>query len=75
MARPEDHLTAGTVSPGWYDKEGLAKHFACSVSWVEKRTQEGMPCARIAGRLKFKLTEVEPWLEDHDYIERKGGGA
>jgi hypothetical protein len=33
---------------------------------------EGMPHTYIAGRVKFKIAEVEPWLDRHGFIERRG---
>jgi hypothetical protein len=59
----------------WLDKHGIAKHFDCSVRWILLREEEGMPCAMIAGRLKFKVSIVEPWLEDRGFIERRGEAA
>jgi hypothetical protein len=31
---------------------------------------EGMPHAKIAGRIKFKASEVETWLEQNGHLER-----
>lgn len=59
----------------WLDKRALAAHLGCSVSWIEKRQAEGMPHALIAGRIKFRAGEVEPWLMEQGYLERRGGEA
>lgn len=59
----------------WLDKRGLAEHFGCGVRWIEYRMEEGMPHALIAGRVKFRPSEVEPWLEGHGYLERRGEAA
>lgn len=56
----------------WLDKRGLAAHLACSVRWIERRMEEGMPHTHIAGRAKFRASEVEPWLEAHGHLERRG---
>lgn len=56
----------------WLDKPGLAEHLSCSVRWIERRMEDGMPHTHIAGRAKFKVSEVEPWLESHGHIERLG---
>jgi hypothetical protein len=56
----------------WLDKRGLAEHLACSVRWIERRISDGMPHTHIAGRAKFKASEVEPWLEAHGFIDRRG---
>lgn len=55
----------------WVDKRAVAEFFGCGVRWVEMRVAEGMPSALIAGRRKFRVSEVEPWLERAGYIERR----
>lgn len=59
----------------WRDKHGLAEHLCCGVRWIEGRMAEGMPHAEIAGRVKFKVAEAEPWLYEHGFIERRGEAA
>ncbi|HET7052788.1 MAG TPA: hypothetical protein VFI09_02585 [Solirubrobacterales bacterium] len=59
----------------WLDKRGIATFFDCSVRWIELRMEEGLPHAHIAGRAKFHASEVEPWLEAHGYIDRRGEAA
>ena len=54
----------------WLDKHGLAEHLKCSERWIVSRMDDGMPHARIAGRVKFRASEVEAWLESHGYLER-----
>lgn len=56
----------------WLGKAALAKHLDCGVRWIELRQAEGMPHAIIAGRIKYRVSEVEPWLEARGYIERRG---
>lgn len=63
------------LKSGWLDKEGFADHLGMSVSWIEKRMQEGMPYAKIGSRTKFRAAEAEPWLEQHGWIQRKGEAA
>ena len=60
---------------GYLDKEGIAAEFECSIRWIERRMEEGMPHRHIAGRAKFRVWEVEPWLDAHGFIERKGEAA
>lgn len=60
------------AKPGWYDKKALAAYFGLSISFVEKRMAEGLPHAVIGRRTKFRVEEVEPWLEQHGWIEWKG---
>jgi hypothetical protein len=59
----------------WLDKAGISEHFTCSIRWIERRMEEGMPHTHIAGRAKFRVSEVEPWLEAHGHIERRGEAA
>jgi hypothetical protein len=59
----------------WRDKHGLAEYFACGIRWIEARMVDGMPHTYIAGRAKFKVSLVEPWLDRHGYIEHRGGDA
>lgn len=56
----------------WLDKKALAEYLGCSVRWIEYRRAEGMPHAMIAGRVKFKVSAVEPWLADHGYLRDEG---
>lgn len=63
-----------TALEPWLDKRGLAAHLGCGVRWIEARTAEGMPSAMIAGRRKFKASEVEPWLQPRAYYCRRRGG-
>jgi hypothetical protein len=69
----------------WLDKHGISEHFACSERWILSRLEESkdkagnpvppMPCSMIAGKLKFKVSLVEPWLEEHGFIERRNEAA
>lgn len=56
----------------WLDKNGLGEYLAVSERWIENRMDEDMPHAIIGGRIKFRVSEVEPWLEQHGYLERRG---
>ena len=56
----------------WKDKRAVAAHFACSVRWIERRMEDGLPHRHIAGRAKFRVSEVELWLEAHGHIELRG---
>jgi predicted DNA-binding transcriptional regulator AlpA len=75
MGAPRSALGAPAHLEPWLDKKALAKHLGCSVSWVEKRMAEGMTHALFAGRVKFKASEVERWLEERGYLERRVDGA
>lgn len=63
------------LEPRWLDKRELAQRLGCSVRWVENAARKGMPSAMIAGRRKFRFSEVEPWLEEHGHLERRGEAA
>lgn len=64
--------STGTSPPErWLDKQDIAEHFACGVRWIEARLGEGLPSAMIAGRRKFKLSEVEDWLCREGHIQRE----
>jgi hypothetical protein len=58
------------VSERWLDRQALADHLGCSVRNVELRMAEGMPAWKVMGRVKFKVSEAEPWLEENGYITR-----
>lgn len=48
----------------WLTTQELAEHLGFSTKWVQRRVKEGMPHARLGGRLRFKATLVEAWLID-----------
>lgn len=54
------------------DKAGICEYLVCSEKWIELRMKEGLPCTRIAGRIKFRASEVEQWLEQNGHLERMG---
>lgn len=56
----------------WLDKRQLAAHLACSLRSIEHALTDGMPHAVIFGRIKFRVSEVEPWLEAHGRLARCG---
>ena len=53
----------------WLDKRGLAEHLCCSVRSIQVALAEDMPHAVIFGRVKFRVSEVEPWLEARGYLD------
>jgi hypothetical protein len=57
----------------WLDRRALSRHLGCSVRSVELRLAEGMPAWRVMGRVKFKISEVEPWLEERGHMVRLDG--
>lgn len=65
-------MTTIELEPRYYDKKGIATKFSCSVRWIEERMREGLPHFEIAGRTKFRLEEVERWLDQRGEIKRRG---
>ena len=59
----------------WLDRKKLAAHYSCSVRSIELALAEGLPHAIAFGRVKFQVSAIEPWLEQHGYIERRVDGA
>ncbi len=47
----------------WLSKKQIAAYFGYSVRWVEMMVREGMPCERIGSRLRFRISDVEPWVQ------------
>jgi predicted DNA-binding transcriptional regulator AlpA len=50
----------------WLSKRQLAHHLGFSTRWVELKVREGMPSHRWANRLRFRVSEVEAWLEERE---------
>ena len=55
----------------WLDRKKLAAHYSCSVRSIELALAEGMPHVIVFGRVKFQVSTVTPWLEEHGYFERR----
>lgn len=56
----------------WLDKAGVAAHFGCCTKSIDLAVRDGMPHAVIFGRRKFRVSEVEAWLENTGRLERQG---
>jgi len=56
----------------WLDKRGLARHLACGVRTIERALTQGMPHTVMYGKVKFRASEVEAWLERTGQLERRG---
>jgi excisionase family DNA binding protein len=48
----------------WLCKRDLAAYLGFSVRWVELQMQAGMPHKRIGGRVRFRRSDVEAWLDN-----------
>jgi predicted DNA-binding transcriptional regulator AlpA len=57
----------------WLTKRQLASHLGVSPRWLDDRVAEGLPKRFLAGSNKFRLSEVEPWLQRHGYLEGDDG--
>ena len=49
----------------WLTTAEIADYLGFSTKWVTRRVAEGMPHARMGARLRFKISQVEPWLMNH----------
>ena len=56
----------------WLDKRQLAQHLSCSTRSIEHAVVAGMPHAIIFGRVKFRASETEAWLEQTGRLDRRG---
>jgi hypothetical protein len=63
------------ISEEWMNKREIASFFTISVRTIERCMAQEMPHSHIFGKAAFKPTQVEPWLEQHGYLERKGEAA
>jgi hypothetical protein len=52
-----------TVEP-YLTKRELARHLRCSVGTVKNRMRAGMPRHSNGHLVLFRLSEVEPWLDE-----------
>jgi hypothetical protein len=59
----------------WLSKKQLAAHLGCGVRWLEYQCAAGLPHTIIAGRVKFKASIVEPWLEARGLLQHRGEAA
>lgn len=57
-------LKAPPVQEPWLTKQQLAERLHVSVRWIDLRRTEGLPCSKWAGVVRFRLSEVERWLEE-----------
>jgi predicted DNA-binding transcriptional regulator AlpA len=57
-------LHSPTASEPWLTKEQLAHRLAVSRRWIDYRRAEGMPCHKWGGIVRFRVTEVEAWLNE-----------
>lgn len=53
-------------------KGELSAFFPMSVRTIERCMSQEMPHHRLFGKVAFRVSEVEPWLRQHGYLERRG---
>ena len=62
----------------WLTITEMADHLGCSYRWIEDRlreyreTADPLPSAMIAGRRKFRASEVEAWAERNGHLRKEG---
>lgn len=47
-------------------KRQVAAHYGFTTRWVELRMADGMPSELISSRRRFRLSEVEAWLNNKE---------
>lgn len=55
----------------WVDAKTIQKHFGMSKSNFEIWFRRGMPVMRIDKLRRFKISQVEAWLEDYEISAKK----
>jgi hypothetical protein len=64
----EGRVTVTQLEP-YVDKRAIAEHYSCGVRTVEEWLRQGAPSALIAGRRKFRLSVLDPWLRRASLID------
>ncbi len=54
---------APSTSETWLTKPQLAERLSVSERWIDYRRCEGMPSHKWGGIVRFRLSEVERWLD------------
>jgi hypothetical protein len=59
--------SAETRSPAdenerWITKPQLADHLLVTPRWIELQQHVGLPCLRMGGLVRYRISEVEAWL-------------
>jgi hypothetical protein len=56
----------------WVTKQRLAEHLEVTTRWIEYRQRLGLPYLRMGGMNRYRVSEVEAWLRDHDADRGEG---
>lgn len=62
-------MSVTTLEP-WISIDDVASFFGISRRWLEYRLEDGLPSAKIAGKRRFRASEVEDWLSKEGFLER-----
>ena len=54
----------------WLTKREIAEYFGVSVRTWERKTQ-GLEPAEIFGRPRYRLSEVETWMQENGQFKRR----
>jgi hypothetical protein len=46
----------------WVTKQQLADHLLVTPRWIELQQHVGLPRLRVAGIVRYRISEVEAWL-------------
>jgi hypothetical protein len=46
----------------WITKPQLADHLLVTPRWIELQQHVGLPCLRMGGLVRYRISEVEAWL-------------
>jgi hypothetical protein len=67
--RPRQDLKVAEASTrpasleAWVTKADIASYYRFTTRWVESQVALGMPSRLISGRRRFRLSDVDKWLE------------
>jgi excisionase family DNA binding protein len=56
-------IAARSKAEPWLTKAQLADRLNVSVRWIDYQRSKGMPSSKWGGVVRFRLSEVEGWLE------------
>ena len=68
-------IDLGAAPEKWLSKKELVEYLGCSVRSIQTTMTEGLPHVVVYGRCRFRVLEVEEWLEANGKLERRGGGT
>lgn len=63
---PVTELDTVTVAERYLTKTDLARHLQMTPRWINYRMADGMPHHRWGRAVRFRLSEVEAWLEKYE---------